>query len=174
MDRKFSKSHKSLHNSKSQAALEFLTTYAWAFLVIIIMIAALAYFGILRPSRLLPDRCNFGSEIGCVDFQLSASDDTFDLRLKNAVGEPIVLTAISITSESVSPYSCTGTPTPSLPFTFGSGVVQDFSFSTCTSAAAGFVKGEKGKVDVKITYYAAKSGPAYTHEVNGDVFTGVI
>ena len=50
---------------KSQAALEFLTTYAWAFLVILIMIGALAYFGMLSPSKLLPDRCNFGSEVSC-------------------------------------------------------------------------------------------------------------
>ncbi|MEK6868878.1 MAG: hypothetical protein AABX74_01500, partial [Nanoarchaeota archaeon] len=53
-----------MHN-KAQAALEFLTTYAWAFLVIIIMIGALAYFGVLSPSKLLPDRCNFGPEVGC-------------------------------------------------------------------------------------------------------------
>ena len=29
------------------------------------MIGSLAYFGILRPSRILPERCNFGAEIGC-------------------------------------------------------------------------------------------------------------
>src|SRR3989338_6713281 len=52
-------------SGKSQAALEFLTTYSWAFLVIIIMVGALAYFGVLSPSKLLPDRCNFGSEISC-------------------------------------------------------------------------------------------------------------
>ena len=53
---------------KSQAALEFLTIYAWAFLVILIMIGALTYFGIFRPPDLLPDRCNFGTEIGCIDY----------------------------------------------------------------------------------------------------------
>ena len=49
-------------HKKSQAALEFLTTYAWAFLVIIIMIGALAYFGVWlnaifnfsKPSCALP------------------------------------------------------------------------------------------------------------------------
>jgi len=56
-----------LLKSKSQAALEFLTTYAWAFLVIIITIAALAYFGVLSPSKLLPERCNFGPEFQCIN-----------------------------------------------------------------------------------------------------------
>ena len=36
---------------RGQAALEFLTTYGWAFLVILVMIGALAYFGVLDPER---------------------------------------------------------------------------------------------------------------------------
>lgn len=37
---------------KGQSAIiEFLVTYGWAFLVIIIMIAALFYFGILNPAN---------------------------------------------------------------------------------------------------------------------------
>lgn len=40
---------------KAQSALEFLTTYGWAFLVILIMIGALAYFGVLDPNRFLPE-----------------------------------------------------------------------------------------------------------------------
>ena len=164
-------------NKKSQAALEFLTTYAWAFLVILIMISALAYFGILRPSRLLPDRCNFGSQISCVDYKIAygtGADGTFSLRLKNSVGEPIVITATAISSESVTAFACTGAQTPGLPFTWGSGIVQDFSFTTCNSAAAGFVKGEKGKVTLALTYYAAKSGSTYTHQVSGDVCATIV
>lgn len=71
---------------RAQAALEFLTTYGWAFLVILIMISALAYFGVLRPSRLLPDRCSFGAEFECRDFQISQIDDTVKVKLKNNVG----------------------------------------------------------------------------------------
>ena len=52
------------NGKKSQAALEFLTTYGWAFLIILIMIGALSYFGILSPSKLLPNRCNFGRKSG--------------------------------------------------------------------------------------------------------------
>ena len=53
---------------KSQAALEFLTTYAWAFLVILVMVGALAYFGILRSIKILPIRCNFFIYISSYDF----------------------------------------------------------------------------------------------------------
>ena len=151
---------------KSQAALEFLTTYAWAFLVILIMVGALAYFGILSPSKLLPDRCNFGSEITCVDYTLGTT--TLDLRLKNAVGEPIVIETYAVTSDAVTPFSCTGEPGIT---DWNSGNTTDFGWSSCTGG--GFVSGEKGKVSVTIKYYLAKSSAAYSHEVSGEVFTTV-
>ena len=160
---------------KAQAALEFLTTYAWAFLVILLMIGALAYFGILKPSKLLPDRCNFGTEIGCVDYKISATSDTFDLRLKNNVGETIIIVAdgITLSSESATSYACT-IDSPALPYTWTSGTTEDFSFSSCNSAVAGSIAGEKGKVLITITYYAAKSGSTYSHEVHGEVFSTVV
>ena len=55
--------HMKMNNKsqKSQAALEFLTTYGWAFLIIILMIGTLSYFGVINP-KLLPERCTLGSE----------------------------------------------------------------------------------------------------------------
>src|SRR3989338_6862255 len=85
-------------NLKAQAALEFLTTYGWAFLVILIMIGTLAYFGILSPSKLLPNRCNMGTEFQCLDYRIteSGSSSQVQLRLKNNVGEPITIPAAPI------------------------------------------------------------------------------
>ena len=40
---------------KAQAAMEFLMTYGWAILVVLAAIAALAYFGVLSPSKMLPE-----------------------------------------------------------------------------------------------------------------------
>ncbi len=54
-----------MYNKKGQAALEFLTTYGWAFLVILVMIGALSYFGVLNPDNYVPDACNFGSVMSC-------------------------------------------------------------------------------------------------------------
>jgi hypothetical protein len=42
-------------NTKSQSAMEFIMTYGWALLVVLIVIIALVYFGLLKPNRLLPD-----------------------------------------------------------------------------------------------------------------------
>ena len=158
---------------KAQAALEFLTTYGWAFLIILIMIGTLAYFGILNPSKALPNRCTFGSELACEDYQISATANTFKFRLKNIVAQPISVSAITFGSEGSTQYSCTLT-SPALAYSFPSGNTTDFSFTSCNSAAAGFVSGEKGKVLVTITYNTLSSGNTYSRQVKGEVYAGII
>jgi len=160
---------------KSQSALEFLTTYGWAFLVIIIMIGSLAYFGILSPSKLLPNRCNFGSEFQCLDYRITSATATppneFRIQLKNNLGKPITVSALLVGSESVTPYACTN---PTLPANWGSGVVQELIFSSCNPAALGFISGEKAKVLLTISYYETTSGINYGKQVKGEIFSAVI
>ena len=160
---------------KSQAALEFLTTYGWAFLVILIMISALAYFGILSPSKILPNRCNFGSEFQCLDYQIAyvgATTGTFNLRIKNNIGEPIDVSSITLSSEGTTAYACT-TPATN-PAGWKSGTVIDLTWSGCNSVAAGMIAGEKGKIFITIRYNTLASGASYAKEVKGEALSTVI
>ncbi len=158
--------------SNAQAAFEFLATYGWAFLVILIMIGALAYFGILSPSKILPSRCNFGAEFQCLDYQISAAANTFKIRLKNGVGEPIDVSSVTLGSESTTQYSCS---TPSAnPSGWKSGEIKELSWSGCNSAAAALIAGEKGKVLITLRYNSVISGSGYAKEVKGEVFSTVI
>jgi len=52
---------------KAQAAMEFLMTYGWAILVVLAAIGALAYFGVLSPANLLPEKCEFASGLTCTE-----------------------------------------------------------------------------------------------------------
>jgi len=79
-------------HTKSQAALEYLTTYGWAILGAIIALGALAYFGFLNPSNLLPNRCDFGKQLVCVDYKITASQ--ISLILRNDFGKPINITEV--------------------------------------------------------------------------------
>ena len=158
--------------NKSQAALEFLTTYGWAFLVILIMIGTLAYFGILNPGKILPNRCNIGPEFECIDYQISATGNTFRLRLKNNAGEPITVQAITLDSETSTKFACS-TP-PANPTAWKTGEIIDLAWSGCNPAATGMATGEKGKVLIKINYYSVSSGTNYAKEVSGEVFSNVI
>ena len=156
---------------RGQAALEFLTTYGWAFLVILIMIGALAYFGILKPSKLLPDRCNFGPEVNCLDFQISATANKIKIRLKNNAGDAVTISAMTTTTEAATALACTA---PIIAGVWAPGEIRDFTFTACNSAAVGFVTGEKAKVAFKVSYYTVKSGSNYGHDLNGEIFATAI
>ena len=44
---------------KGQAAIEFLLTYGWSIMIVILMISGLAYFGVFNISDLVPDKYFF-------------------------------------------------------------------------------------------------------------------
>lgn len=73
--------------TRGQAALEFLSTYGFAFLIILVMIGALSAFGVLNPQNILPDRCTTPPAVGCVDYQLDSTADQFGIVLRNNAGE---------------------------------------------------------------------------------------
>ena len=167
-------------NKKSQAALEFLTTYAWAFLVIIIVIAVIAYFGILRPQKILPDRCNFNVGFDCQAYSIgygTGADGTFNIKLKNGLGQTITVTDIKLKTESTTAYACTAPPAqvPAVPWPsdWNSGDIQTISWTDCNSKDVGFSKGEKGKVLVSIEYYETKAGPTFKKIADGESFATV-
>jgi hypothetical protein len=161
-------------NLKSQAALEFLTTYAWAFLVILIMIGALAYFGILSPSRLLPDRCNFGSEITCDKAKMivnNVNDNTLAMELKSSFGEAVVVTVATVTTDNNVAGACTAQINDAaiVNFAWGSGDTITFNADCATGTA--IASDEKIKFEIEVDYYAAAAGSAYTKTIFGDLVT---
>jgi|GEM_PF-656912 hypothetical protein len=49
----------------AQAAMEFLMTYGWAILVVLIALASLVYFNVLSPKSVLPDQCALFAGMTC-------------------------------------------------------------------------------------------------------------
>ena len=70
---------------KAQAALEFMATYGWAILVLIISISVLAMSGILSPDKFMQGSCFVVAGIGCDDFKVS-SDGSAIIMLRNNLG----------------------------------------------------------------------------------------
>ncbi|HLC49833.1 MAG TPA: hypothetical protein VJI97_00210 [Candidatus Nanoarchaeia archaeon] len=155
-------------------------TYGWAFLIIIVMVAALAYFGISNPSRLLPNRCNFGPEWECVDYQVSSSANTIRLMIKNNLGETVTIDNIAVGNEAVGNSVYCSAATPVLTGSkltisnIRSGEAKDIIFSTCGMAAAGVLQGGKAKINVTIDYYPIASGSNYMKQTKGDLYIGVV
>lgn len=124
---------------RGQAALEFLTTYGWAFLVILVMIGALVYFGVLRPENFQNERCVAGSPLFCNQqkFVDAASGgygatDYFQVRVRNGqnalyvqtVGGEYKLPTLGANSLCCDPTGAAANCDGRLYFVQGAGVVQ--------------------------------------------------
>ena len=88
---------------KSQAALEFIMTYGWAILVVLVAIGALAYFGVLSPDKFLPSKCLLQSGIACLEHKATPTD--IQVVLQNSLGDD--LTAVSVTIPGCNPVETT-------------------------------------------------------------------
>ncbi len=90
---------------KAQAAMEFLMTYGWAILVVLVVIGALAYFGVLSPSTLLPEKCTFPIQISCSDQAalINTADNELSLTLvlQNGAGRDLLLRSMTATGEAL-------------------------------------------------------------------------
>ena len=145
---------------KGQAALEFLTTYGWAFLVILIMIGALAYFGVLNPSGLLPARCTFSPEISCIEHEVVASTAILKFRVRNNVG---AMADFNFSAEEISTgrnVTCGAVYT-----NIQAGRIMEV---TCNFAAPAFPAGDKIKFEVDANF--RKSGGLYWVPVKGEIY----
>ena len=77
---------------KGQGALEYLMTYGWALLVIVVVAAALFALGVLNPATYQQKRCNGFQYFQYVDQKLNATN--FTIQLQNSNQEVIIKTVI--------------------------------------------------------------------------------
>ena len=82
----------------SQAALEFLMTYGWAILVVIVAIGVLAYFGFLSPDNFLPRKCVLPAGLACLDYNVE--NYKIVLVLQNTQGETTTIDKIIVSGNS--------------------------------------------------------------------------
>ena len=83
---------------KGQTAIEYLMTYGWAILIILIVAGVLAYYGIFAPSGFLgPTARGFGQVQVLNPWSLSAANGALTLNLENRVGGTISVTNITYT-----------------------------------------------------------------------------
>ena len=139
---------------KAQAAMEFLMTYGWAILVVLVAIGALAYFGVLSPDQFLPSKCTLPSGIACVDHKASGTSVTVVLR--NGIGYD--MSGILVNAEG-----CTGTD--ATPLTIANGAKAEYTLTTCT------FDGNKYKGDLNVSYTLSDTG--LDHKAVGSMTTRV-
>lgn len=148
---------------RGQAALEYMATYGWTILVIVILISALAYFGVLSPSRWAREQCSFGSQLECVDYQITIDAPQYiALFLRNNFGKNITITGAWM-------LNLTGGPSGSLaaPVTIDAGNASEIRINFPGSTP--FVEGTKERARLRIQLRRALSGSA-EHNLTGILY----
>ena len=76
---------------KAQAALEFIFSYGWAILAVIVSLVGLAYFGILDISRFMPGKCFLESGLACTEYKIESQSgpSQVQLMIQNSMGQVI-------------------------------------------------------------------------------------
>ena len=152
---------------KGQAAMEFLMTYGWAILIVLAAIGALAYFGVLSPNKLLPERTVFQAPLPNVDnavITTDGTDTTFAIAFKNNKGVEVDVVATpageeAVTFESPAGTTCTASANAAVA-DIGNG---DNFVVTWTCPGATGDSGERLKANLKFYYTNAETGQTIPH-----------
>ena len=141
------KSSRNIHSARAQAALEFLMTYGWAVLVIIVVISGLAYFGVMNPKKQVsPAICLFSYGIACQDMHIG--ENSAEFFFTNSLGIDVIVYNITV-------GSCSNTFSQ----LFQNGESRSFTIAPCTFGAAGDLV--SGKIDI---YYNTTDGLEKFHQ----------
>lgn len=131
-------------NKRGQTALEYLVTYGWAILAIVIIAGVLWYFGVFTPGRFAPSEQTAGfSTIIVTGHKVSGSNLT--LVVGNQAGEPVNITS-----------AAAGTGTASSP-----GItIQPNGQATLSGIGTGstLATGDQYSLNVSITYTLTRTG----------------
>ncbi|MBI2133714.1 hypothetical protein HYU11_03465 [Candidatus Woesearchaeota archaeon] len=174
-------------SKRGQAAMEFLMTYGWAILVVLVVIGALAYFGVLSPDNLLPEKCTFPLQLSCKDFSAAdtvAGPDSVTLSLVNGAGRSMIIRDMNVTSsEAIAVaggcFSTAATQTgPVTSLTVANGDTVNIVLNSqrpagatqnCAFANTGR---PKDKFNFKVIY-SWQDSPSINHELNGELLAKV-
>ncbi|MFA5797349.1 MAG: hypothetical protein WC916_04915 [Candidatus Woesearchaeota archaeon] len=155
------------NRTKGQAAIEFMVTYGWAILGVMVAIGALVYFGIFNPAKYLNDQCNFGDQLKCEDFVMSTNGTTGNgivaVQLRNNFGVTINISAtgssvlIEETNYTGDVVSCSGITPQTNSCDLKPGAKGYYYFNV-----SNLIKDDKIKVQATIAFSKAGAGnPAH-------------
>lgn len=157
---------------KSQVAMEFLMTYGWAIMVLLIAIGAITYFGITDPSSLTADRCLSGPGFNC-DNHIIFENSTI-LNIRNIEGYPITI----LTNETVA-FDENENIISSVCFVEDESVNnvsvnnRDIFQIRCDFQGNILSEGRKEKIFVEFTSYRASSTSLFSKDTRTEIFSTV-
>ena len=84
---------------KGQAAIEYLLSYGWAIMVLVIVIGLIVSTGVFSPSYFVPEQCDLGPNLPC-EFSLftDAHNTNLIVRIRNSFSHNVALESFTMRS----------------------------------------------------------------------------
>lgn len=161
---------------KGQAAMEYIVTYGWALLGLVILIGALTYFGVFNPEDTLPDKCYLNKDLECLDHQIisDSSGEYVKLIVKNLKRNDVYISNITCTlgnTYSVDPLTSVSLVGDYDGTNYGILPTNAEVEITCGGVSAEqFSKDSKRKVLINLEYFEDVD---FKKIIKGDVFSKV-
>lgn len=168
------------NHRKGQAAMEYLMTYGWALLAIVIVIAALIY---LNPFR-APELCLFQQQgFSCSEpnpqLYSDGGDVSMNVRIWNKLGKTVVIKGVLCTNAQATDVQFSdATPFSADTGTIPTGTSRDFFNVDCISSTGGQVQMQpneefRGKMIVWYNY-EEDLNQEIMHEAQANVISVVV
>lgn len=145
---------------KGQSALEYLMTYGWAILIIIIVGGVLYYYGVFSPGKLVGEsKIGFSKvDVDAWTIDTSGATPVMKIKLVNKVGKDINITNVTVTDGTNIDFH---EPNEKV----SAGEKSDFISIDLTNLNPS--SGSAYKYDVTIYYYITEYGPGTTFKSSG-------
>ncbi len=84
-------------NMRAQAAMEYLTTYGWAIMALVVVMGGIAYFGFGSINDYIPQSCEFPEPLLCEDFFVS--EEEISLLLTNIGKDTLLFSKMNVSHD---------------------------------------------------------------------------
>jgi hypothetical protein len=156
---------------RGQSAIEYLTTYGWAVLILIVAIGLLFWLGLMDTRTPIPSSCVFPSDLNCRAYAINTSGN-YAIDLSQSTGKAIEVTRVRCTQEEDAVPGAEDSVPPA--------TIQNGGHALITTGSELCLKYEAGELVAatglsgsiyrgKVYVQYRESGTNFTHTVVGDV-----
>ena len=131
---------------KGQSALEYLITYGWAILVILVVLAVLWYYGIFNPANWAQEQIKSGSAFNVALTDKSLNTTNLNIMLSSLMAVSANITKIEVTGDVTGTYTLVA---PETVAASGKSVKEPITITTALTS------GSLAKFTVKVSYLPA-------------------
>jgi hypothetical protein len=154
-----------MSSRKGQAAMEYLMTYGWALLALVIVIIALMATGAFNPSYLIAEECTLQPDLSCGGHLLyldTGGTPILKFRVNNGLGYNIRISDIMVTTSDGTVYDAYSLNPSSVEIEQGTSVDVEMELGGLTA-----IKGETERLKVSLTYVSCAPEVNYDCDSSG-------